>query len=60
MRPAIVIIGGGISGLTAGIAFARNGLEAEIYEQAPALGEVGAGVGLWAQCLPRAGIDRPG
>jgi 2-polyprenyl-6-methoxyphenol hydroxylase-like FAD-dependent oxidoreductase len=51
MRPAIVIIGGGISGLTAGIAFARNGLEAEIYEQAPALGEVGAGVGLWANAF---------
>jgi 2-polyprenyl-6-methoxyphenol hydroxylase-like FAD-dependent oxidoreductase len=51
MRPAIVIIGGGISGLTAGIAFARNGLEAEIYEQAPELGEVGAGVGLWANAF---------
>jgi 2-polyprenyl-6-methoxyphenol hydroxylase-like FAD-dependent oxidoreductase len=51
MRPAIVIVGGGISGLTAGIAFARNGLEAEIYEQAPALGEVGAGAGLWANAF---------
>jgi 2-polyprenyl-6-methoxyphenol hydroxylase-like FAD-dependent oxidoreductase len=51
MRPAIVIIGGGISGLTGGIAFARNGLKAEIYEQAPELGEVGAGVGLWANAF---------
>jgi 2-polyprenyl-6-methoxyphenol hydroxylase-like FAD-dependent oxidoreductase len=32
MRPAIVIIGGGISGLTAGIALARRGLGPVIYE----------------------------
>jgi glycine/D-amino acid oxidase-like deaminating enzyme len=48
VRPAIVIIGGGISGLTAGIALARRGLEPVIYEQAPELKEVGAGVTLWA------------
>jgi salicylate hydroxylase len=41
MRPAIVIIGGGISGLAAGIALARRGLEPQIYEQAPELKEVG-------------------
>jgi 2-polyprenyl-6-methoxyphenol hydroxylase-like FAD-dependent oxidoreductase len=51
MRPAIVIIGGGISGLTAGIGFARRGLEAVIYEQAPELGEVGAGVTLWVNAF---------
>ncbi len=48
MQPAIVIIGGGIGGLTAAAALAHHGLYAEIYEQAPELKEVGAGVGLWA------------
>ena len=51
MRPAIVIIGGGISGLTAGIALARRGLAPVIYEQAPELKEVGAGVTLWANAF---------
>jgi 2-polyprenyl-6-methoxyphenol hydroxylase-like FAD-dependent oxidoreductase len=51
MRPAIVIIGGGISGLTAGIALARRGLEPVIYEQAPELKEVGAGVTLWVNAF---------
>ena len=51
MRPKIVIIGGGIGGLTAAIALVRKGLAAEVYEQAPELNEVGAGVGLWANAL---------
>ena len=51
MRPAIAIIGGGISGLAAGIAFARRGLAPVIYEQAPELKEVGAGVTLWANAF---------
>jgi len=55
-----VIIGGGISGLTAGIALARRGLEPVIYEQAPELKEVGAGVTLWAnafRALESIGLD---
>jgi len=51
MGPKIVIIGGGIGGLTAAVALARRGLAAEIYEQAPVLEEVGAGVGLWPNAL---------
>jgi 2-polyprenyl-6-methoxyphenol hydroxylase-like FAD-dependent oxidoreductase len=39
MGPKIVIIGGGIGGLTAAVALARKGLAAEVYEQAPALEE---------------------
>jgi salicylate hydroxylase len=38
------IIGGGISGLSAANALIRRGIDVTVYEQAPALGEVGAGV----------------
>ena len=41
---AIAIIGGGIGGLTAALAFARKGAQVTVYEQAPALTEVGAGL----------------
>jgi len=51
MRPKIAIIGGGIAGLTAALALARIGLDAEVYEQAPELKEVGAGVGLWGNAF---------
>jgi 2-polyprenyl-6-methoxyphenol hydroxylase-like FAD-dependent oxidoreductase len=51
MEPKIAIIGGGIGGLTAAVALARKGVAAEVYEQAPALEEVGAGVGLWPNAL---------
>ena len=58
MEPKIAIIGGGIGGLTAAVALARRGLAAEVYEQAPALEEVGAGVGLWPNAM--AALSRPG
>ncbi|WP_281982901.1 FAD-dependent monooxygenase [Thalassorhabdomicrobium marinisediminis] len=40
----ICVVGGGIGGLTAALAFARSGARVEVYEQAPALTEVGAGL----------------
>lgn len=40
----IIVIGGGIGGLTAALALLRRGLDVVIYEQAPELREVGAGV----------------
>jgi salicylate hydroxylase len=43
-RPHVVIVGGGIGGLFAANALIAHGLEVSVYEQAPALGEVGAGV----------------
>ncbi len=43
-RPKIVIVGGGIGGLFAANALLAHDLEVAVYEQAPALGEVGAGV----------------
>jgi salicylate hydroxylase len=43
-RPRVVIVGGGIGGLFAANALIAQGLRVSIYEKAPALGEVGAGV----------------
>jgi salicylate hydroxylase len=43
-RPHILIVGGGIGGLSAANALLAHGLRVSVYEQAPALGEVGAGV----------------
>jgi len=40
----VCIVGGGIGGLTAALAFARSGASVEVYEQAPALTEIGAGL----------------
>ena len=40
----IVVIGGGIGGLTAGLALLKRGFDVEIHEQAPELKEVGAGI----------------
>jgi len=44
MRPSVAIIGGGIGGLFAANALIAQGLRVSVYEQASALGEVGAGV----------------
>jgi salicylate hydroxylase len=43
-RPSVAIIGGGIGGLFAANALIAQGLRVAVYEQASALGEVGAGV----------------
>jgi len=51
MGMKIAVIGAGIGGLTAAIALARQGMAVEVYEQAPALEEVGAGVGLWPNAI---------
>ncbi len=40
----ICVVGGGIGGLTAALAFARAGGSVEVHEQAPAITEVGAGL----------------
>ena len=42
--PPIIVIGGGIGGLTAALALLQRGLDVAVYEQAPVLREVGAGV----------------
>src|SRR6266550_4642718 len=43
-KPHIAVVGGGIGGLFAANALIAQGLRVSVYEQAPALGEVGAGV----------------
>ncbi|MGE5134047.1 MAG: FAD-dependent monooxygenase [Gemmatimonadota bacterium] len=40
----VAVVGGGIGGLAAAAFLRRAGLTATVYEQAPALGEVGAGL----------------
>ena len=44
----VLIAGGGIGGLTAALALLKHGIDVEVYEQAGALKEVGAGVQLAA------------
>ena len=43
---SIAIIGAGLGGLTAALALMRAGWRVRVYEQAPALGEVGAGISM--------------
>lgn len=43
-HPTILIAGAGLGGLTFALACLKHGLRVEIFEQAPALGEIGAGV----------------
>ena len=42
--PSIAIVGGGISGLVLAIGLLRRNIHVQIYEQAKAFGEIGAGV----------------
>lgn len=43
-RPSVAIVGGGIGGLFAANALLSQGIRVAVYEQAPAIGEVGAGL----------------
>src|ERR1700685_944200 len=43
-KNAIAIVGGGIGGLVAALALIRRGIDVDVYEQAPELRELGAGV----------------
>jgi len=46
MSLRIAVIGGGIGGLTAAVALRHAGFEVDVYEQAPALTEVGGGINM--------------
>ncbi len=57
--PSAVVAGGGIAGLAAAIALRAVGVEAVAHEQAAALREAGAGIGLWpnaTRALARLGV----
>ena len=61
-RPDVIIVGGGIGGLFAAIALIAHGIDVSVYEQAPSLGEVGAGVFLTPNSvrqLQRVGLGPP-
>src|SRR5687768_1736669 len=56
----VAIVGGGIGGVAAATALLQRGMEVRLYEQAPALAEVGAGVAIQpngARMLERLGLD---
>ena len=42
----LLVAGGGIGGLSAALALARQGLHVKVLEQAPQIGEIGAGIQL--------------
>jgi salicylate hydroxylase len=44
MEVSVCVVGGGIGGLTVALSLFRRGFDVQVYEQAAALGEVGAGV----------------
>jgi 2-polyprenyl-6-methoxyphenol hydroxylase-like FAD-dependent oxidoreductase len=51
MNPKIAIIGAGIGGLTLAVALKRRGLRATVYEAAPKMEAIGAGIWLGANAM---------
>lgn len=47
--PTVAVVGGGLGGLAAAVALTQAGFEVNVFEQAPALGEVGAGINISPQ-----------
>jgi salicylate hydroxylase len=43
-RLKILIVGGGIGGITAMLSLRQRGIDVELFEQAAAFGQVGAGL----------------
>jgi 2-polyprenyl-6-methoxyphenol hydroxylase-like FAD-dependent oxidoreductase len=50
-NPTFAIVGGGIGGLTLAIALQRKGFDAAVYEHAPEIKPLGAGLGLAANAV---------
>jgi len=49
--PHVAVVGAGIGGLTLTLALQQAGVRVDLYEQANELGEIGAGIGLFANAL---------
>ncbi|WP_088319146.1 FAD-dependent monooxygenase [Kineosporia sp. R_H_3] len=49
-RPDVIVIGGGIGGLSAAAALSRKGIRVRLYERAAEFGEVGAGLQIGPNC----------
>jgi 2-polyprenyl-6-methoxyphenol hydroxylase-like FAD-dependent oxidoreductase len=47
----VAVIGGGVGGLTTALALRHQGIDCAVYERAPELCEIGAGVGVWPAAL---------
>ncbi|AGL16456.1 NAD(P)/FAD-dependent oxidoreductase [Actinoplanes sp. N902-109] len=47
----VVIAGGGLTGLTAGVALLRAGHDVVVVERAPAIRAAGSGIGLWRNAI---------
>lgn len=50
----VIVVGGGIGGLSAANSLARQGIPVRVYEQAPELKEVGAGIQVWVNGMKAA------
>ena len=50
-KPKAIIVGAGIGGITAAIALRQSGIEAAVYERAPELKEIGAGIALASNAM---------
>lgn len=50
-KPKVLIAGAGLGGLAAACSLIKFGYEVEVHEQAPALGEIGAGIQLSANAM---------
>ena len=62
MAQRALVVGGGIGGLTAALSLARVGIDVEVFEQAPAFGEIGAGIQLSpnaVRVLHHLGLEQP-
>lgn len=55
MAKSAIIVGGGIAGLSAGIALRKAGYEVTLFEQAPKLEPLGAALSIWGNAM--AGLD---
>jgi salicylate hydroxylase len=53
MSQNLLIVGAGIGGLTAAAVLLERGHRVRVYEQAPALGEIGAGIQISAKRVAR-------